>query len=220
MTSTFKSWRDLRRTWRRFIRDRRALAAVEFAFIVPLMLVLFFGTVEFSQGVAVDRKVTLTAGALSNLTSETPIPTGSVVPTVADADLQNMFTASISIMTPYSPTPTIAQISEIYIDSSKNATVSWSKAATIGSGATQATLATSTRNAGDNVTSLIPSQLLIKQTYLILSEVSYRYVPAVGYVMSPTGVNLSDSSYSRPRLGTCIVYNNVPVLTNNACPLP
>jgi len=220
MMPTVKIWRDLRRAGRRFIRDREALAAIEFAFIVPLMLVLFFGTVEFSQGVAIGRKVALTAGTLSSLMSETPAPAGAVVPTVADVDLQNMFTASISIMPPYSPTPTKAQISEIYIDLSRNATVSWSKAATVGAGATQATLTTSTRNVGDNVTSFIPSQLLIPQTYLILSEVSYRYVPAVGYVMAPAGINLSDVSYSRPRLGTCIVYNNVPAITNSACPLP
>ena len=46
--------------------------------IVPLMLVMFFGTVEFSSGVAVDRKVTLMARTLSDLTSQndrrSPIP--------------------------------------------------------------------------------------------------------------------------------------------------
>ena len=46
------------------------IAAIEFALIVPLMLVLFFGTVEFSSGVAVDRKVTLMARTLSDLTSQ------------------------------------------------------------------------------------------------------------------------------------------------------
>ena len=50
-------------------RDRRGLAAVEFALIVPLMLVLFYGTLEFSSGVAVDRKVTLVARTLSDLTT-------------------------------------------------------------------------------------------------------------------------------------------------------
>jgi len=206
-------------TGRRFLADQRGLAAVEFAFIVPLMLVLFFGTVEFSQGIAVDRKVSLTASALTNVTSETPVTTANV-PTIADTDLQGIFTASISIMMPYSPTPTKAQISQIYIDSSKKATVQWSKAATIGAGATQATLAISTHNPGDDVTPIIPSQLLIKQTYLIFSEVSYQYVPTVGYVMAPTGVNLADVAYGRPRLGSCIQYNNVPVLQSNNCPLP
>jgi Flp pilus assembly protein TadG len=206
-------------TGRRFLADRRGLAAVEFAFIVPLVLVLFFGTIELSQGIAVDRKVSLTASTLSTVTSQTPVTTANV-PTIADADLQGIFTASISIMAPYSPTPTKAQISEVYIDSSYKATVQWSKAATIGAGATQATLATSTHNAGDDVTPIIPSQLLIKQTYLLISEVSYKYVPTIGYVMAPTGVNLADVSYGRPRLGRCIQYNNVPALQNNDCPTP
>jgi Flp pilus assembly protein TadG len=219
MKATFSIGHDMRRAGHRFVADQRALAAVEFAFILPLMLVLFFGTIDFSQGIAVDRKVSLTAGALSNVTSEAPVTTG-VVPTIADTDLQNIFTASISIMVPYSPTPTKAQISEIYVDSTLKATIQWSRAATIGNGATQATLTGSTRNPGDNVTSLVPPQLLIKQTYLILSEVSYQYVPTIGYVMAPTGVNLADVSYSRPRLGTCIQYNNVPALQNNQCPLP
>ena len=34
------------------------------------MLVLFFGTLEFSSGVAVDRKVTLVARTLSDLTTQ------------------------------------------------------------------------------------------------------------------------------------------------------
>ena len=47
------------------VADRSGIAATEFAIIVPLMLVMFFGTVEFSSGVAVDRKVTLMARTLS-----------------------------------------------------------------------------------------------------------------------------------------------------------
>src|SRR3954447_18120398 len=57
-----------------FLADTRALAATEFAVIVPLMLVMFFGTVEFSSTVAIDRKVTLIARTLSDLTSQTPPP--------------------------------------------------------------------------------------------------------------------------------------------------
>ena len=41
--------------------------ALAFLLVVPLMLVLFFGTVEFSTGVAVNRKVTMMARTLSDL---------------------------------------------------------------------------------------------------------------------------------------------------------
>jgi Flp pilus assembly protein TadG len=188
------------------LADCRGIAATEFAVIVPIMLVMFFGTVEFSSGVAVDAKVTLMARTLSDITSRSI--------SVVDSDLTNFFTASIAISQPYSPTPVKAQVSEIYVDSNSVARVQWSKAATIGSGATQATLAASSRVAGDLIT--LPPELVVKQTYVIFSEVSYRYIPTVGYVMAPSGVNLSDVSYTRPRKTVCVTYNNVPA----GCPTP
>jgi len=208
MRSISDVWFSARRSARDLARDRSAIAATEFAVIVPIMLVMFFGTVEFSSAVAVDRKVTLVARTLADLTSQ-------ALNSVTDNYLQNAFTASIAITTPYSATPTKAQISEIYVDSSRVAKIQWSKAATIGTAATQATLATSTHNAGDIVT--IPPALQVPQTYLIFSEVSYLYTPTVGYVMGKSGVTMSDVAYTRPRQNTCITYNNVPAST---CPTP
>ncbi|WP_424602412.1 TadE/TadG family type IV pilus assembly protein [Bradyrhizobium sp.] len=200
-------------------RDRSAIAATEFAVIVPIMLVMFFGTVEFSSGVAVDRKVTLVARTLSDLTSQAPSSAPQATyANVNDSYLQNVFTASISMFQPYPPTPTNATISEIYVDSSNVARIQWSKAATIGSGATQATLVASSRNPGDVVTTLVPPALLVKQTYLILSEVSYLYVPTIGYVMVKTGVTMSDVAYTRPRQVTCLIYNNL-LPAPSSCPL-
>lgn len=215
MKSISKIWLGARLSVRDLIADRSGIAAVEFAMILPLMMVMFFGTLEFSSAVAVDRKVTLIARTLSDLTSQAI--------SVADTDLTNFFTASISILTPYSPTPTKATISEIYVDSNQIAKIQWSKAATIASGASQATLATSTRSAGDVVTALVPAALLVKQTSLIFSEVSYLYVPMTGYVsasglMAKAGVNLSDVAYSRPRQAACVVYPTPTSGTLTPCP--
>ena len=60
------------------------------------------------------------------------------------------------------------------------------------------------RATGSTIT--IPTELKVGGTYLIFSEVSYRYVPAVGKVMSMSGVNLSDVAYTRPRQSTCVFY--------------
>src|SRR6185437_3968415 len=65
-----KLWYRARLSALDLIGDRRGLAAIEFAMLVPIMLVMFFGTVELSSGVAVDRKVTLVARTLSDLTSQ------------------------------------------------------------------------------------------------------------------------------------------------------
>ena len=69
MTMT-KLWCRARRAALDLARDRKGLAAIEFAMLVPIMLVMFFGVVELSSGVAVDRKVTLVARTLSDLTSQ------------------------------------------------------------------------------------------------------------------------------------------------------
>jgi Flp pilus assembly protein TadG len=201
------------------LADCRGIAATEFAVIVPIMLVLFFGTVEFSSGVAVDRKVTIIARTLSDLTSQAPLTTpASTSSTVNDSYLQNVFTASITILTPYNPAPAKATVSEIYVDSNQVAKIQWSKAATISSNsATQATLTASSRNAGDVVTGIVPAKLLVKKTYLIFSEVSYLYVPTIGYVMAKSGVNLSDVAYARSRQAVCVIYKGVPA---DPCPTP
>jgi hypothetical protein len=68
---------------------------------------------------------------------------------------------------------------------------------------------------GQDVTNLLPSNLLVRQTYLIYSQVSYLYVPAIGYVMSQSGVNLKDVAFTRPRQAYCVIYNNAPA---DPCP--
>ena len=60
----------------------------------------------------------------------------------------------------------------------------------------------------------IPTALKVDGTYLIFSEVSYLYTPTVGYVMAPSGVNLADVSYTRPRQSSCVLYNTAVCPTN------
>ncbi len=204
MQAIVKILRAIRTSASEFLADSRALAATEFAVIVPLMLVMFFGTVELSSAVAIDRKVTLIARTLSDLTSQSS-------GTLTDTNLQNTFTASMSIISPYDDTLVNGTIVQIYIDANSVAKIQWSKSATIASGATQATLTAppSSLAAGTTVTAMIPSTLLIPSTYLIFSQVSYVYAATVKYVLK-SGVTLSDVSYTRPRQVTCIYYGGVP----------
>ena len=79
----------------RFARDRRGVSAVEFALVAPLLVALYLGCVEISDGVSADRKVTLTAAALANLSAQ--------VTTITTADMTNILDASSAIIAPYSP---------------------------------------------------------------------------------------------------------------------
>lgn len=171
----------------RFVRDRRANAAIEFAFIVPLMLAMFFGTVEFSSGYAAKRKVALAARNLSDLVSQSS--------TVKDLDLDNFNETSRAIMKPYLTSDYVSRVTALYIDpDTKLGKVRWSK----GWGLTPRT-----------GTMAVPTALQIGDTNVIYSEVHYKYVPTVGYVMGKTGVEMEDFTYTRPRLSLCVLYGRV-----------
>jgi len=194
---------------RGLLNDRSGLAAVEFAMIFPIMVVLYFGVVEFSSAIAVDRKATQVARTLSDLTSQSM--------TVADTDIKNFGEAAKAIMTPYPPSPLVSSITEVYIDKvSGVARVQWSKGLTIGPTGDVSIAAAAPHNAGDVVT-LPLSLVAAKGTFVIWSEVSYRYVPTIGYFMAKTGIPFSDTAYTRPRQVLCVLYPTAG-LTDCAAP--
>jgi hypothetical protein len=117
--------------------------------------------------------------------------------------LTNFFNASNGIMTPYDGTPTKATISELYVDpKTLQARVQWSQGAL-------------PRGTGSPVA--IPAALAVGGTYLLFSEISYLYVPAVGYVMAKAGITLHDVAYTRPRQSLCVFYPTTNPLPVN-CP--
>jgi Flp pilus assembly protein TadG len=164
------------------LRDTRGMAAVEMALITPAILSTMIGTAELATGVAVDRKVTITARSLSDLVAQST--------SVSDTDMTNIFTAASSILTPYSTSPLKAKVSAVSIDASLNATVVW------GNGYN-----TSARAAGSAVS--IPSGLKVANTQLIWAEVSYDYVPPVARIITGT-MTLSDQFFARPRQSSTI----------------
>ena len=87
-------------------------------FSAPLLITLYFGLVEITDGIAADRKVTLTAGALANLASQTQ--------TVTVDGMTNILNASAAVIKPYSVGNLAATITCLKIDADGNAKVKWS----------------------------------------------------------------------------------------------
>lgn len=162
--------------------DQRGVSAVEFAMLLPLMVTLYLGAVEVSQGIGADRKVTLTARTISDLVSQ--------VSSINNAGMTNSLNAASAVMAPYASANLKVTVTCVGIDANGNATVTWSD-----------TLNGTARAKGSTVT--LPSALLVANTSLIWSEVQYSYTPTIGYVISGTLI-LKDQIYMRPRLSDTI----------------
>jgi len=168
-----------------FCGERRAVAAVEFAMLLPVLVSLYLGCVELSRGIAADRKVTLVAHTVADLATQ--------FTDIADSDMSNILNASAAIMAPYAASSLQAVVSELAIDAKGNATVVWSD-----------TLNGTARTAGQTVT--IPSTLAVPNTYLVLGETTYNYNPVFGYVITGT-LTLTDKIYMQPRQSVCVTRN-------------
>jgi Flp pilus assembly protein TadG len=166
----------------RLRRDQSGVSAVEFAMILPLMITLYLGTVEISQAVGIDRKVTLTSRTVADLAAQ--------VTSINNADMTNLLNASSAVIIPYDTSRLSVTVSEVDIDANGNAKIAWSD-----------TLGGTARAKGSTVT--LPSALNIANTSVIWSEVSYTYTPTIGYVVTGS-LNLSDQIYMRPRLSNTV----------------
>jgi len=169
---------------RRFGRDRRGLAAVEFALILPFLLLLYLGVVEVTQGVILNRKTTLAAATVSNIVAQyTTISSSSQVPDILKAANQ--------IFAPYSTSQANVIVSCISIDANGKATVAWSNGLVAGTA----------RPTGQSVT--VPTALDIPNTSIVLGEASYAYKATFDFLHLGT-INLYSPVYMSPRASTTI----------------
>ncbi|MBC7580952.1 MAG: pilus assembly protein [Tardiphaga sp.] len=190
---------------RRLAKDNRGIAAVEFALIMPLMIMMFFGMIDVSMGVGADRKVTIIAQSMADLASR--------YTTVTDTDIANFFTIGDAMLTPYAASSLTVRISQVYLDPAAAGLgkVQWSKGdlpLTYGSSVT-VPAGLIGKDASNNV---------LANQYLILAEVNYIYKPIIGYVVSKAGITLKESTYTRPRQSICVYYSPATACTTKTSP--
>src|SRR5215218_10963792 len=141
----------------RFVKAREGAAAVEFALILPFMLTLYAGSIELSDLINVDRRITVISSTVGDLVARKK--TG-----ITQSELDDYFNAAEEIITPYKTTGLKQLITCVKIDAAgTTATVQWSKGS---GGATEKT---------GNVT--LPAAILniSKDKYVIVSETQYSY---------------------------------------------
>jgi len=104
---------------RNFYDDRRGVAAVEFAIVLPFMLALYIGGVELGDGMAIKVKVTDTAHIIADLVTQNS--------SVNQAALNCILNASSATIAPYASSNLVVTVSEVSTNASGVAKVAWSQ---------------------------------------------------------------------------------------------
>jgi Flp pilus assembly protein TadG len=209
------------------------LAAIEFAFVLPLMLAIYLGIVELSNGLSASRKVDLVAHAISDLTGQiTGGGTGSGQAAITDAEMQQIFLAGAALIAPLSATPLTITISEVLITQNTSgayqAQVTWSvsyNGGTLRSG--QGCTLNTYLNAA-NVAPVSPISMPTSFTNatlsptpgpIIVADVTYNYNLGLGHLVEawlPTGaILMKRTSYSPVRNQYVNTNSGPPPLLNH-----
>lgn len=186
MSATRSILGRLRAALRRLARSERGVAAVEFAIITPFLILLYLGTIEISDLIAVDRRVTVVSGTTGDLVARSE-------DTITTSALGDYLRAAEGIIMPYSKTPLKQVISVVAVSSSGVTSVVWSCGYNGGTAKT----------AGS--TYALPAEMIAisKSNWVIVSRASYSYTPLLGQVVTHD-INLNRESYYLPRFGTVI----------------
>jgi hypothetical protein len=169
--------------------DESGLAAVEFAMILPVMLILFFGIFETSQALSARADVVNLTSAAADLVAQSSAPTA--------ADIQNVYAAAATMLSPFSVagdrSPAI-RITSIIDDGQGQAPrsqgiVSW--VCTRAGGV-------SLPGAAPTGSITLPSAMILRGYSVIRVEVAYKYVsPTTQSITGP--IVMTSSFYTKPR---------------------
>ncbi len=181
----------------RFRADTRGLATVEFAFLLPIMLVLYLGVVEVTQGVIAKRKVDVLTRTLTDLTSQES--------QISDTYMTNVFATTTPVLAPLSGTPSKMRVTSLVLQGVGGGNpaflvcVEWTKDGPNGA-PTAAVPSSSTIPA-----SLFDPNLSIAQP-LVVGQTQYAYKPILTQTLfTPlgTGVELTPKPvFMRPRVAS------------------
>jgi Flp pilus assembly protein TadG len=184
---------------RQFAKREDGAAAVEFAFVVPIMLSLYFGSMELSQGIEVNKKAGRASNLVGDLVTQQAVVTKSEIIAIA-----NIAAATLQ---PYRRSGSTVEVVGIQVndETPPKAKVAWSQRVVGGTGNSFLTV-------GDNIT--IPSKFLIPNTFLVRGGLTINYLPFTTWqIKSVTGegkgIAMGESYYFRPR--------GSPIVACNGC---
>lgn len=167
------------RTLRRFlVTAQSGLAALEFALVAPLLMVLYVATAEVSLALMASRKLSLSTAAMAELTSHSG--------TIDAETVTNILATSRAMLEPFEATGLTQRLSALVVDADGIARVAWSVGAGI-----------EAHPAGAAVE--VPSHLRAPDEGLVMAETSFDYVSPMAFTM-PGLQRFSEVHFIYPRL--------------------
>ena len=166
----------------RFRRAREGLAAIEFALIVPLMLVTFFGVAEIASYILVARKVANVASSAADLVSQDTV--------INDDEMSDIMGALDVVLRPFDPEEAQMRITSVIADDNGETTVGWSDARN-----------TTAYTPGAPID--VPDGIVPNGQGIIMTEVSCTYRTLFGMYLT-SGMTVSDTFYLKPRRSTTV----------------
>ena len=189
----------IRQKLRRLVGDENGVAAIEFAFIAPVLLSLYFVTMEVAQAVESNRKVGRAASMIADLITQQQ--------TIKKSELDAIMQIGLSIMQPYSRTSPEFVITAIEITDEDNpkVKVAWSRKLVNG---------TASQDAAPGTTTTVPEKLEIRDSFLVRVETNLNYKPIITYSTTQKktlglmaafdNINMSERYHLRPRQSSSI----------------
>jgi Flp pilus assembly protein TadG len=174
----------------RIARNRQGMAAVEFAMLVPIMFLLFAGTIEFSQALTVDRRVTQIASSTADLIARQK--------TITSSEVAGVMEIIDHLMRPYDPSllrVTVLDVMASISDVNKT-TVCWSYQHNGGA---------ATYTNGQSYP--VPAGIVEAGNSVIVAEVVYDYQPLMFEYFISSTFSLREKFYLKPRLSSYVEYN-------------
>ena len=161
---------------RNLIKDRRGTAAVEFAFVAPVMILMYYGLAELTQGMMADRRAGHVASAIGDLVAQDTV--------INDSEMTDVFNVGKAIIAPFPATGLSMRVTSIRKDSTGAIQVMWSKSS--GSMGVLTTVAS------------LPTGLIANNESVILAESSYVYNSATKQAL-PNAMTFTQKYYLKPR---------------------
>jgi Flp pilus assembly protein TadG len=183
----------------RLIQDRKGVAAVEFALVAPLLLSMYFVTMEVAQGIESNKKV----GRVGSMVADLITQQSEITPSQLDAIMK----IGGAILQPYNrSTPKIVVTAiDITANPGSEVKVAWSRKLEDGNNGKGPTTIT----AAD-----VPATLNIPGTFLVRVESYLDYKPLItwsagakstlGLMAAFNNISMKETYYLRPRMSPTI----------------